>query len=460
MHSLFWKILISFWVALILFSGLTLWTTSYYLEKVRSESTFTHPRENVNKYTLQAQSIVDSKGLVGLKRWLAALDKREIIPYLLIGPNGLDLLNRKVSLRLQSIIKRRELRKNSHDEHKREHQKRHSRMPPVMVNGVRYRLLPDFQSVTLSRVLNRPRVIAIPFLLAAFISGIVCYLLARYLIYPVKKLRAATRKLAAGDFNERVAHTFGNRKDEIVDLANDFDHMAEQLTALIYSHKQLLRDASHELRSPLARLQVALELARQKNKQGSSNELDRIEREAERLNELIGQLLSLARIEAGQTDKQFEDIRIDELLSTLAEDASYEARADSRDVKIVKSTVATISGNRKLIYSAIENVVRNAIRYTREGTTVELSIEKTLEKAGWITIKIKDFGPGIADDLLERIFEPFVRVSEARERKSGGYGLGLAIASSAINVHGGNIVACNDANGGLGIKINLPVKEK
>jgi len=444
-------------VALILFSGLTLWTTSFYLEKVRSESNFTHPRENVNKYTLQAQSIADSKGLAGLKQWLEALDKREIIPYLLIGPNGLDLLNRKVSLRLQSIIKRRELRKNNHG-HKREHQKRHSRMPPVMVNGVQYRLLPDFQSVTLNRVLNRPRVIAIPFLLAAFISGIVCYLLARYLIYPVKKLRAATRKLAAGNFNERVAHTFGKRKDEIVDLANDFDHMAEQLTALIYSHKQLLRDASHELRSPLARLQVALELARQKNKQGSSSELDRIEREAERLNELIGQLLSLAKIEAGQTEKKFEDIRIDELLSTIAEDASYEARADSRDVKIVKNTVATISGNRKLIYSAIENVVRNAIRYTREDTTVELSIEKNQEKKGWITIKIKDFGPGIADDLLERIFEPFVRVSEARERKSGGYGLGLAIASSAINVHGGNIVACNDATGGLGIKINLPAK--
>jgi len=458
MHSLFWKILFSFWAALIIFSGLTLWTTSYYLEKVRSESNYTHPGENIKKYTSQAQSIADSEGLDGLRQWLIMLDKREIVPYLLIDPNGLDLINRKVSLRLKSIIKRREQRLHRHENHEREHQRRYTRALPVKVEGASYYLLPDFQSVTLNRVLNRPRVIAIPLLLAALISGVVCYLLARYLTYPIKKLRSAARRLAAGNFDERVTHTFGNRKDELVDLANDFDTMAEQLTLLINSHKQLLRDASHELRSPLARLQVALELARNSRDGCSPAELDRIEREAERLNELIGQLLSLAKLEAGQMDNTFENIRIDKLLKTIAADARYEADADNRDVRIIKNSDAVIMGNRELIYSALENIIRNAIRYTHENTAVELSAYNDPDKPGWIIIKTRDFGPGIANNLLEQIFEPFVRVGEARDRKSGGYGLGLAIANSAIKAHGGYITARNEAEGGLSVLINLPMK--
>jgi len=459
MHSLFWKILISFWGALVIFAGLTLWATSHYLETVRSETNLTHPRVNIKKYINQAQIIAQSQGIEKLRVWLTELDKRETIPYLLIDQHGNDLINRPVPLRLKQRIQRHEKR-ILHDDH--EHEKRHEYQRKyrrfVVINDMRYRMLPDFQAVTLNRVLKRPRVIAIPLLLATLISGIVCYLLARYLTSPIKKLRHATNKLATGNLNERIAPTLGNRKDEIVDLANDFDNMAEQLKNLINSHKQLLRDASHELRSPLARLQVALGLARQRKPEEISKDLDRIERESERLNELIGKLLSVARLETEQSNIKQETIRLDKLLEDVADDAAYEANALNRDVTITNSLPVSLDGNRILLHSALENVIRNAIRYTQEKTSVELSMRHDAKKTDWVIISVRDHGPGIPDDMLARIFEPFVRVGEARDRESGGYGLGLTIASRAINLHGGIIVAQNENDNGASVHIHLPVK--
>lgn len=233
--------------------------------------------------------------------------------------------------------------------------------------------------------------------------------------------------------------------------------MAEQLQTLIESHKQLLRDASHELRSPLARLQVALGLAQQRGGNEADSELDRIEREAERLNELIGQLLSLARLETTMAQVEREPIALAVLLEDIADDAAYEAGASNRDVKITHTVPVTINGNSVLLSSALENVVRNAIRYTADGTLVELSLQKDSDKPGWVVIRIRDHGPGIPEDMLNSIFEPFVRVGEARDRQTGGYGLGLAIAKRAINLHGGEINAANEDVDGMSIFIHLPV---
>jgi two-component system sensor histidine kinase CpxA len=319
-----------------------------------------------------------------------------------------------------------------------------------------YRLIADYQGVTLSRVLDRPHVIALPLILAALVSGLVCFLLARYLTAPLDRLRRATEAYAAGDLSARVAPTLGTRKDEVADLAHAFDHMAQRLQELMTSQRQLLSDVSHELRSPLARLQVALGLARQRVAGLADAEFDRIERESERLNDLIGQLLSLAKLEAGTAPSTREPVDLAELLASIASDADYEARASRRRVAITRSEPAVIQGEARLLHSALENIVRNAVRYTPEDTCVNLSLERDREKPDCWRIVIRDQGPGVPEAMLPRLFEPFVRVGDARDRASGGYGLGLAIAQKAVRLHSGEVMALNEPAGGLSVVVTLP----
>jgi len=249
----------------------------------------------------------------------------------------------------------------------------------------------------------------------------------------------------------------GRRKDEISGLANDFDHMSAQLQKLIASHKQLLRDASHELRSPLARLQVALGLARQRNKGNSTAELDRIERETERLNELIGQLLSLARLESESAHINPGKVDLRALIEDIVRDADYEARASNRNIVFNEAEAINVIGDSTLLRSALENIIRNAIRYTEEQTTVEVTLGNETNNENYVEVRVRDHGPGIPEDMLERIFEPFVRTGEARDRESGGYGLGLAIASRAIKLHGGRLIANNEPDKGMSIIVQLPI---
>jgi two-component system sensor histidine kinase CpxA len=251
----------------------------------------------------------------------------------------------------------------------------------------------------------------------------------------------------------------GGRRDEIADLACDFDHMAERLQGLIGSQKQLLSDVSHELRSPLARLQVALGLARQREQDQPNTELDRIEREAERLNELIGQLLSLTRLEFGTVLSHSEPVDLADLLTEIAESTDFEARALNRRVHMVNSVPAIVEANETLLRSALENVVRNAAKYTDVNTSVDISLQPDKAHAGWLLVQVRDHGPGVPEDMLTKLFEPFVRVGDARDRDSGGYGLGLAIAKRAIRLHGGEIFAGNEPDGGLNVRIRLPVDQ-
>jgi two-component system sensor histidine kinase CpxA len=317
--------------------------------------------------------------------------------------------------------------------------------------------MPDFQAVTLGRVLRRPRVIALPIVVAAIVSGLVCLLLARYLTAPIGRLRRATEAYAAGDLKPRVAPTLGSRRDEIADLARAFDHMAQRLQELMTSQRQLLSDVSHELRSPLARLQVALGLARQRADGRATAELDRIEDETERLNDLIGQLLSLSRLEVGVMKPETEPVDIGEILAAVAADADFEARANNRRVEVARVEPTFIRGDAALLHSAIENIVRNAVRYTAENTVVRLSLDRSGGQPDGLTIRIRDYGPGVPEEMLPRLFEPFVRVDDARDRSRGGFGLGLAIAQKAIRLHGGKVTARNEPDGGLSMLITLPI---
>ena len=285
------------------------------------------------------------------------------------------------------------------------------------------------------------------------ITAAVCFVLARSLTSPISRLREATHRFASGDLTTRIGDQIRG-KNELGGLARDFDEMATKIQALISDQQQLLRDLSHELRSPLARLSVALELARQQT-QGAAGEkaLERIGLEAERMNEMIGQLLGLTRMTSGISRQRFTHLDLRELLEKLVEDADYEAAARQCRVVLDSSGAAPCYGAAELLAQACENVIRNAVKYTADNTEVRVTLEA--EKDFWV-VRVADQGPGVPDDVLDKIFDPFFRVEHARDRQSGGTGIGLAIAKSAIALHGGSVSADNQKAGGLLITIRTP----
>jgi two-component system sensor histidine kinase CpxA len=270
-------------------------------------------------------------------------------------------------------------------------------------------------------------------------------------------LRSATQKLANGELSARAGAIGARRRDEIAELVRDFDAMAERLENLVNAQSRLLNDISHELRSPLARLSVALGLARQRTGPEAAGNLDRIELESNRLNELIGRLLALARMEGGDQAAQTFPVLVGELVCDIAKDATFEAQGRKCRVKCEISQDAVVMGNPALLHSAVENVVRNATRYTGENSDVEIQVERRETGNGAEAIvRIADRGPGVPEASLEKLFRPFYRLDDARGRRTGGVGLGLSITERAIRLHGGSVRAANRAGGGLVVEIRLP----
>jgi len=218
-----------------------------------------------------------------------------------------------------------------------------------------------------------------------------------------------------------------------------------------------LRDMSHELRSPLARLNVAVGLLRQRTGSELSGVLDRIEREGQRLNDLIGQLLTLARLEGGMKAKEETQIDLGGLVHEIVADAEFEAQSCMRQVHLLSCDECTITGAPELLRSAIENIIRNGIRYTPESSAVEVSLLcEQRDGKPHAMVRFRDHGPGVPEDLINDIFRPFYRVADDRDRQTGGVGLGLAIAQQAVRLHGGTIVATNAPDGGFVVEIDLP----
>lgn len=296
---------------------------------------------------------------------------------------------------------------------------------------------------------------------AIVIGGFTTFFLVLLFTRPVVKLRKAARELALGKLSARVewpavqARIFSG--DEIHALMLDFNHMAERLESLVDAQKLLLRDVSHELRSPLARLSVALELAREDTDPARKTHLNRIERETERLNQLIGQLLSLSSMEALEKVENFQPLSLNQLIERIIPDAEYEARQRHCSLVFRAESECRIAGNEELLYRAVENVVRNAIRFTERGSEVEITLRSTArDGAGKAEIEVSDRGPGIPENQLNAIFRPFYRVDYARSPDTGGFGVGLAIAERAVRLHGGELSAVNRDGGGATIRIGLP----
>jgi signal transduction histidine kinase len=314
--------------------------------------------------------------------------------------------------------------------------------------------MPRFPSPPGNPTMNMVRLLVV-----LTVSGLICYLLARYLTTPILKLGAAARRLAAGDLSARVSPTLGNRKDEISRLALDFDRMAERIESLLHSQRILLRDISHELRSPLARLNVALELCRKGSDPDVEKSLDRIERESGKLNDMIGHLLTLNRVESGISSREIKRIDLAKLIREIADDADFEAKSMNRGVKATCLEACFVEGDEELLRRAIDNVARNAVRYTGNGSTVEVSLRcigDQEDSSG--LIRIRDYGEGVPEASIPHLFRPFYRVGDSRERETGGTGLGLAITAAAVRFHGGTVSAANAGEGGLIIEISLPVQ--
>ena len=294
---------------------------------------------------------------------------------------------------------------------------------------------------------------------ALLTAGVLCYMLARYIVSPVVKLRAVTRQLTEGDLSARVGPLMGNRHDELADMGRDFDAMAARIEALLGAQARLLRDISHELRSPLARLGVALDLLRKRTGPEAATHLARIEREAARLNELIGQLLSLSRWETGADGARARHVDLVALVREVSEDADFEARSQNRSVEVSECEACETSGTHTLLRSAFENVVRNAVRHTPEGTTVKVSLKcsKGETNGEEAVLRVRDEGPGVPVEALKEIFRPFYRVDDSRTRETGGVGLGLAITERAVRLHGGSVNASNVHGGGFVVEIRLPL---
>ena len=299
---------------------------------------------------------------------------------------------------------------------------------------------------------------ALRILAALLASGIVCLLMARYLTSPVRKLQSAVRRLAQGDLRVRVAAELGRRKDEIAILGKDFDTMAAQIESLMRAHERLFREIAHELRSPLTRLNVALEITRKHTDEKAKRFLDRIALETDNLSLLITQLLTLSRLENADLTIQKQPVVLEKLVARIAQDASFEGEARDCAVVFECRDRCTLNADGNLLRSAIENVIRNALRFTPNGTQVEVTQTLGRDKNGTrVVLCVRDFGPGVPPGNLQKLFEPFFRADDVKVRTSESAGLGLAIALRAVHMHNGLIMARNAEDGGLIVEIRLPV---
>jgi two-component system sensor histidine kinase CpxA len=406
-------------------------------------------------YGQRAVATLERDGAPALAAYLASLERETRIRAVLVDESGRDAIGRAVTPSAAAAARRAaELGYAEAQVDGGWAVKAHHLDSP---SGRRYDLVAR-TPIGLVRLLHDPPSAQLLRLLAVLVTaGAVCYPLARYVARPLASLRAATQELARGNLAVRVASAVGRRRDELADLARDFDRMAERIEALMTSERRLLRDISHELRSPLSRLNVALGLARQQAGD-DQRPLDRIELEAERLNGLIGQLLMLARLESGAMEPAREPVDLAAVVREVAEDADFEVRSQRRAVRVTAACECVAIGAPDLLRSAIENIVRNAVRHTREGTAVEVAMRA--EAPDRVVIGVRDHGGGVPDELLPHIFHPFYRVGDARDRHSGGVGLGLTIAHRTIRLHGGAVSAANAPGGGLIVEMTIPVERR
>ncbi|HEX3398319.1 MAG TPA: ATP-binding protein [Steroidobacteraceae bacterium] len=444
MHSLFLRIFLLFLLAMTLIVGSSIATT--FTIASRDNEPFESQRRP--PVAIQASEILARGGVGALKRWLegnqSTLGDRELF---IAGPDGRDILGRRLP---ESASRRLEVTNREPTPGNF----RPSRAAPQIIaaDGSVYTVLLTPRRRSIFGALSLPAISLTILGIALVVSALTSWWLAEHLSAPIRRIQAGARALASENLEVRVSAGLEGRKDELAVLARDFDAMADQLRTNRRATTQLLRDISHELRSPLARMRVALGLARQPPAD-YARQLDRLEREIERLDSMISQVLKLARLHGTDALQQRERFELDDVIEQVVRDANFEGAVKNCTVNLRGAANCAVLGSRELLRSAIENVLRNAVRYSPNDTPVDLQVARG---ADGLQILIRDHGPGVPAADLERIFEPFYRVAESRDRDSGGEGIGLAITSQVMKAHGGAAWGLNAGGGGLEVRLSLP----
>ena len=440
-RSLYWKIFFFFWLTLIavIFSVATL---SEIIVEKRDQDQY----QRVVRLGIKAADIFEANGPAELTTWLRYIDQEFDVKGFM-----LDSKRRPISLAnlpknwLQFAL-------------------------PLTQNRLSERHLRGFQPYRISSSSDRiytfvahrdnrgpyPAWLKHLPILQVLTALVIVALLTAFVTWritdPLRKLKQATDSFARGNLDTRLTNLVGFRKDEIGEVGLAFNHMAERISLLVSNQQRLFRDISHELRTPLARQQIALELLARKIPDTEHQSLHRIEREIERMNALIDQVLSLLRLEQQGQSPSNETYDLGILLQKLTQDAQFEAQS-KHQVLLQQPDQILLTGQPELVSRAVENILRNAIRYTSDDGRVFLQVEKHKDS---VVIRIEDEGDGVPEDSLKRLFEPFYRVEISRNQQSGGYGVGMAIAEQAIRAQGGSIEASNRSEGGLRVDIILP----
>jgi two-component system OmpR family sensor kinase len=443
MGRLFWKIFLAFLCTLVVAvvgTGTAVWLQRHAEQRGERQLAIGPPHL---LFTDMAASTLRHGGVNALKQWMADASRNRPLPLFAVNSAGVDLIGRSVPG--AALARARELTLSKAET-------RGARLVTAPT-GEQYLLFVPSGAEPRRPPPGSPPSPWILVFMGAIASVAVSAVLAWYLTRPIRYLRWAFNAAASGRLDTRVTPLMGRRRDEIADLGGDFDRMANQLQLLMSAQRRLLHDISHELRSPLARLQAAVGLVRQDPARLEPS-LDRIEKESSRLDEMLGEVLTLARLESGSVGIGTETVDVADLVAAIAEDARFEAEVLKKKVAFHRNGDAAVRGCVDLLHRAAENVVRNAVKYTPAGTTVEISL-RTQSDPSIVCITVTDAGPGIPAQGLEQVFEPFYRGSS--RVTSDGFGLGLAIAHGAITAHGGTIAARNVPEGGLTVEIRLPM---
>ncbi|MCW3479392.1 ATP-binding protein [Neisseriaceae bacterium JH1-16] len=458
MGRLFWKILFGFWLTLLTVALIAGSLSYLYMESRQRHIGDVAEGPHAAVATSAAASTLHYGGLPALQSLLSSWPPFIRERLLVVDVNGQDALGRKVPAVALTEARRRA---ESASEPSRERSVQSSVAP----NGQRYLLFVLTEGLRPHPLAGGTRLRPPPPLMPGLPIGMMLGValgslvfsaaLAWYLTRPLRLLSGAFARLADGNLDTRVAAEIGRRRDEVADLGHDFDRMAERLKVLVTAQRQLLHDVSHELRSPLGRLQAAVGLARQQPDKLETS-LDRVEREAARLDQLVGEVLTLSRLEAGgarpaESDEFFD---LTELLASIVDDARFEATHHEITIDFSSGDEETLMrGRAELLHRALENIVRNALKHSPSGQRVEITLRR---HGGEALVQVSDRGPGVDPEQLATMFEPFVQLDNSRN--AAGWGLGLAIAQRAIIAHHGAVGAANRDGGGLTVSVTLPLQ--
>jgi len=447
MRGVFLKIYLAFMVTAVVTATLTLVLAAYYRQWSNDSTNLIAP---TGGYISDAELILQQGGEPLLLEWLFRFDRHPSVNAYVFDDQGLSLLPDVPQPVLDYAYSPDTYEAQINPVGRSEIL---VKAPIEDAQGRVYLLVVEFLHPLV--VFNLPAYLGWGLLASLLLFAILGGLLSGYLTRPVRFMQKTVLAFANGDWTARMDRRSLARRDELGQLSREFNHMAEYIERLIHDQKQLVSDVSHELRSPLARTTVALELARLDAIPEQEEHLDRIELETQRLNDMIEDLLNMAKLETQQDHSHWRHVEIGEVLTQVVEDARFE-RQDSLINLTVATDVKPVFGDIKLLKSAFENIIRNALLHTHQGTSVDVTARM---RSGMVRVQIRDHGPGVPEEKLPDLLRPFVRAEGARERLGQGhrgFGLGLAIAHRVVSHHRGNIKLVNHREGGLMVMIHLP----